>query len=122
MEIKSVWERNRVISKSEKPSLTHQSHTDSCNIRNIISKFDNVGYLRENLEKADSYVDVRYMQSRPAHQLLLEAQEKAKQAALDIRKELQDKAVIEKQIAEAQAKELQELKAKLQTLETPPSP
>lgn len=118
MELRNVYETRKVVTEPGGPSKTHQSHTESCDIKKIISKFDNVGYLRENLEKAGSYVDVRYLQSRPAHQHLLESREKARKAALDIKQELADKALAEKQTAEAQAKELAELKAKLQSLDS----
>jgi len=43
--VRHPFERKRVAFKSDLPSMTHQSHADSCDINKIIRRFDNTGEL-----------------------------------------------------------------------------
>lgn len=95
--IHNVYEPRKVVAENGEPSLTHQSHTERCNIKNIISKFDNIGQLKENQAKAVSYFDASQLQREPGMMQLMNAKEaeyKARQELLRLQQEQadQDKA------------------------------
>lgn len=55
--VRHPYSRMRVQAKNDEPSMTHQSHAESCDINNIIRQFDRTGLLPPP-KRPGQYADV----------------------------------------------------------------
>lgn len=94
--VRHPFSRRRVQSKNEEPSMTHQSHAESCDINNIIRQFDRTGLLPPprrqgqyadvtalNKDLTELYTDMENISSRirEAQAALAQQQQEAEAAA-----------------------------------------
>lgn len=78
--LRHAFERRRVTAPEPGESMTHQSHTDACNIHNILARYDNVGVVAP--KDPNSYVDCTALQGKSRCALIMEAREATHRAAL----------------------------------------
>lgn len=105
--IREPHSRVRLALSSDEPSMTHQSHAESCDINNIIRQFDRTGVLPPATRQGQ-YGDVSNL-NKPLTDLIndsIEASFKAREAFArdaDAQKEIADKIEQSKPSAESPA-------------------
>lgn len=107
--VRHPYERARVTTIFTGESMTHQSHADSCDINNIIRKFDRTGVLPPST-RPEQYADVTGLQGdlteriNTSREILDKAGRVVEQQREDVKKKKQD------YVAELEAK-VKELEA-----------
>lgn len=107
--VRSPYDRHRHITHIYGESLTHQSHAESCDINNIIRRFDNTGILPPSTREPQ-YADVTGLQGdlteriNESRETLDAAGRHLEQKQLDDQKQKQQKQIdLENELAELKA-------------------
>ena len=111
---------NKVQAPEPGESKTAQSFKDKCDLKHIISQYDNIGHLLENRPQAESYIDIRHLQNKPVHQLIMEYRDKVALLSQKLEEERRQQIKERKDELEAKLKELQVLKDKQNKIGDPP--
>lgn len=112
--VRHPYERVRVTTTFSGKSMTHQSHAESCDINNIIRKFDRTGVLPPST-RPEQYADVTGLQGDLTERINTsrEILDKAGRAVEQKREEVKKKAAERQQDLET---EIARLKAENETL------
>lgn len=116
--IRRPWERHRFYTQITGESMTHQSHAESCDINQIIRRYDNTGLIPEG-RGPGQYGDVSHLQTAQTADLILESRQTLEKANRDLKDHKSKKAQAEKDRIAAIEAENAALK---ESQKTPPSP
>lgn len=106
-EMRHPAQRVRVTYTCEGESMTHQSHAETCDINNIIRRYDNTGLLPDG-RGPGSYADITQLQNKTFAEQIVESRDVLDKAgkAIEAKKQKEREAAAKQ--AELDKKELEE--------------